>query len=299
MRRLLSIPEILEWADAYRLRKGNWPILSTGPVRGQHDDTWRNVDNALRYGLRGLHSGSSLAQLLAEHRGARNPSRLPSLSAAQILRWADSHHQRTGAWPTSESGPIQDAPGETWKAIDHALRLGMRSLRGDSSLARLLSARRGVRNIQALPPLTRNKILAWAGAYFRRHQTWPTSKSGPIDKQPGETWSGVNAALRSGRRGFPGGSSLARLLAKYRGVRNPKQPPPLTERKILRWSRTYRQQYGYWPNRHSGLIPGSGGDTWAMVDRALQKGQRTLPGKSSLYRLVNGRGNVREKMRRY
>jgi hypothetical protein len=285
-RRLLSIPEILEWADTYYVRKGQWPILSTGPIRGQHDDTWRNVDNALRYGLRGLPGSSSLAQLLAEHRGVRNPSRLPSLTVNQILGWTDAHQQRTGAWPTSESGAIQDAPGETWKAIDHALRLGMRSLKGGSSLARLLAQRRGVRNIQALPPLTVKKILTWADTYYRQHQAWPTSKSGPIAKAPGETWSGVNAALRSGRRGFPGGSSLARLLAKYRGVRNPKQPPPLTEKQILRWARSYYQQHGNWPNRHSGPIPNSGGDTWAMVDRALQKGQRALPGKSSLYRLL-------------
>jgi len=151
----------------------------------------------------------------------------------------------------------------------------------------LLAQRRGVRNIQALPALTKKNILAWADAYFRKHQVWPTSKSGPIDKAPGETWSGVNAALRSGRRGFPGGSSLARLLAKHRGVRNPKQPPPLNEKQILRWARAYYQEHASWPNRHSGPIPGSGGDTWAMVDRALQKGQRTLQGRSSLYRLLN------------
>jgi hypothetical protein len=209
------------------------------------------------------------------------------LTATRILAWVDNHHQRLGTWPTSESGPIADAPGETWKAIDHALRLGMRSLKGNSSLARLLAQRRGVRNIQALPALTKKKILAWSDAYFRKHRIWPTSKSGPIAKAPGETWSGVNAALRSGRRGFKGGSSLARLLAKYRGVRNVKQPPPLNEKQILRWARAYYRQHGSWPTRHSGPIPGSHGDTWAMVDRALQKGQRTLPGKSSLYRLLN------------
>jgi hypothetical protein len=30
------------------------------------DEKWRNIDNALRYGLRGLPGGSSLAKLLAE-----------------------------------------------------------------------------------------------------------------------------------------------------------------------------------------------------------------------------------------
>src|SRR5262249_32726992 len=152
-------------ADAYHRRTGHWPIIRSGSIRGAHDDSWRNIDNALRYGLRGLPGGSSLAQLLAEERGVRNPCRLSRLTLAQILTWADAHHQRSGKWPNTESGPIVDAPGETWKAIDQALRLGMRTLKGGSSLARLLAQRRGVRNIQALPPLTVKQILAWADAY--------------------------------------------------------------------------------------------------------------------------------------
>ena len=52
--------------------------------------------------------------------------------------------------------------------------------------------------------------------------------SGPINGAPGETWSAVTSALGVGRRGFGGGSSLARLLAKYRGVRNHMDVPRLT-----------------------------------------------------------------------
>ena len=51
------------------------------------------------------------------------------------------------------------------------------------------------------------------------------SHSGRVADGDGETWSGINTALQAGRRGFPGGSSLARVLAKHRGVRNPKDPP--------------------------------------------------------------------------
>jgi hypothetical protein len=43
-------------------------------------------------------------------------------------------------------------------------------------------------------------------------------KSGAIIDAPGETWSGVNAALERGNRGLPGGSSLARLIKKHLGV---------------------------------------------------------------------------------
>ena len=39
---------------------------------------------------------------------------------------------------------------------------------------------------------------------------------------------------------MPGGSSLPRLLAAHRGVRNRKQLPRLTERQIVRWARAHR-----------------------------------------------------------
>jgi hypothetical protein len=48
----------------------------------------------------------------------------------------------------------------------------------------------------------------------------------------------VNNALSFG---LPGGSSLARLLARERGVRNRCGLPPLTEAAILRWARAHRQ----------------------------------------------------------
>jgi hypothetical protein len=57
----------------------------------------------------------------------------------QILEWADAHFARTGKWPTAASGPVAGAPGETWKAIDAALRRGFRGLPAGSSLAWLLA----------------------------------------------------------------------------------------------------------------------------------------------------------------
>jgi hypothetical protein len=285
-RTILYISQILAWADAYRKRTGSWPNLNSGRITGTLDETWRRVDSALRIGLRGLPGGSSLARLLAERRGVRNLSCLPRLTNKQILAWADAHYKHTGAWPISESGPIPGTTGETWKAIDHALRLGMRSLPAESSLSRLLAKRRGVRNIQALPRLTLEQVLSWADAHHDRTGTWPTSDSGSIPGASGETWSAVNAALQKGRRGFPGQSSLAQVLAKARGVRNPKQPSRLSVKWILHCAHAYQRRHGTWPTRNSGPIAEMDGETWAMIDRALARGQRGLRRKSSLYRLL-------------
>src|SRR5262249_58060632 len=94
---------------------------------------------ALRQGLRGLLGDSSLAQLLAARRGVRNVQALPPLTEGQIVAWALAHHDRTGGWPYEDSGPVAEAPGETWKNLDAALRQGLRGLPGDSSLARLIA----------------------------------------------------------------------------------------------------------------------------------------------------------------
>src|SRR5262249_25265623 len=105
---------------------------------GGTGQTWRSVDEALYRGQRGLSGGSSLPQLLAQHRGVRNHLQAPRLTIQQILAWADLHFRRTGKWPTKNSGPVEDTPGETWLAINTALARKLRGLRVRSSLARLL-----------------------------------------------------------------------------------------------------------------------------------------------------------------
>jgi hypothetical protein len=130
-------------------------------------ENWRKIDNALRYGLRGLPPGSSLAKLLALRRGYRNRAELPPLVPAVILAWADTYRARTGAWPTEDSGPVEGS-GETWGNIDAALRQGLRGLSGGSSLAGLIARERGVRNRAAIPRLTVRQILEWADAHHER-----------------------------------------------------------------------------------------------------------------------------------
>jgi hypothetical protein len=88
-----------------------------------------------------------------------------------------------------------------------ALRNGIRGLPGRDSLARLLAPQGKQRNRRELPALEVRQIFAWADAYFARTGVWPRENSGPIAEAPGESWSGVNQALKQGHRGLPGGDS--------------------------------------------------------------------------------------------
>jgi hypothetical protein len=211
----LTVEQILAWADAHYARTGEWPSKESGEIPGTGGEKWSAIDTALHQGHRGLPGGTTLAQLLAAERGRFHPQLLPPLTVEQILAWADAHHARTGRWPRASSGTIPESPGDTWARVDGALFKGQRGLSPGDSLARLLERERGVRNIQHLPPLTTQQILAWAEEHFARTGKRPTRYSGPIPGAPGETWAHVEDALGKGLRGQPGGSSLAKLLALY------------------------------------------------------------------------------------
>jgi hypothetical protein len=282
----LEVDQVLAWADAHHARTGQWPIQDSGPIAESPRDKWRNIDNALRLGLRGFQPGSSLARLLAERRGVRNRSALPGLTEAQILAWADSYRAGHGRWPQAKSGPVETAPGETWNGVETALQVGLRGLPGGSSLAKLLAEHRGLRNSQCLPPLTVAQILAWADRFYQRCGRWPKINSGPVAEAPGETWNGVNVSLQLGCRGLPGGSTLARLLAAERGARHRTELPDLSVEQILAWADAHRERTNQWPKSTSGPIADAPGETWCAVHVALQKGGRGLTGGSSLPQLL-------------
>jgi len=281
----ITIREILSWADAYFAHWGRWPTRVSGAVEGQIDLTWCGINIALCNANRGLPGGSSLAQLLAKHRGVRNRMRLPAFTIKELLKWIDAHRKRKGEWPTLYSGPIPESPGDTWECVDRALRNANRDLPGGDSLAQLLARHRKVRNIASLPRLTIKQILAWADAYHRRTGRWPTRDSGPIPEAPGETWYRVATALFNGSRRLRA-TTLARLLQRYRGVRNIKNLPPLRIKDVVRWADAHFARTGQWPTHLSGPVLDAPGETWGAINGTLQRGGRRQPGGSSLYRVL-------------
>ena len=282
----LTESQILAWADAHHAQTGEWPIKFSGPVAGVRGESWNAVDHSLRISRRGLPGGSSLAQLLEVQRGVRNVQAVPDLTVEEVLGWADEYHAKNGAWPTRDSGPVPGTAGETWSAVAQALVVGGRGLPERSSLAKLLARHRGARNHMDVLPLTTERILAWADAHRERTGRWPIRSSGVIHEAEGEAWSTVEAALVVGVRGLPGGDSLAKFLARHRGVRNKQALPPLSLDRIREWVDAHHRRTGTWPKPASGAIPESHGETWAAVNSALARGGRGLSGGSSLYRVV-------------
>jgi hypothetical protein len=65
----LSIKKILAWADAHFQCTGTWPHHDSGAIAEAPGETWLAVAKALIAGSRGLAGGTTLARLLAKHRG--------------------------------------------------------------------------------------------------------------------------------------------------------------------------------------------------------------------------------------
>jgi hypothetical protein len=62
--------------------------------------------------------------------------------------------------------------------------------------------------------------------------------------------------------------------------------PPLNLESILAWADSYRVRTGRWPSAGSGTIPESPSDTWDSINAALARGNRGLPGGTSLAALL-------------
>jgi hypothetical protein len=287
MRRpVLTVPQILAWADAFHKATGSWPKRDSGRIIGSLGENWSAVNLALRNCGRGLHVPCiSLARLLEEQRGVRNRGRLPKFTVRQIVAWTIAHYERTSTWPTHSSGPIRGAPGETWFAVDKSLRNGTRGLKGGSSLFRLLVEHHHVRRHRRVPAITTDQILAWADAHFARFKCPPNQTSRRIPGTSGITWGAVDQMLDEGYRGLPGGSSLSLLLDGRYPVRS-RHPAPLRISQILRWAKAYFREHRKWPHVKSAGFAGDSGITWGAVHQALRGGYRGLPGGSSLSKLL-------------
>jgi hypothetical protein len=154
--------------------------------------------------------------MASEEHGKRKLLYKPPLSVEQVLAWAKAHFQRTGRWPHAQTGTIPEAPCESWRKIDHALRYGWRGLPSGTSLSKLLNERIGPKGSKGKPPLTLEQVLVWMQTHHERTGKCPDGKSGAVQDAPSETWNAIEQALRHGNRGLPAGLSL-RLLKQQHG----------------------------------------------------------------------------------
>ena len=279
----LTLEQVLAWADSHYQRTGRWPAAKGGgPIPEAPNEKWANIVQVMSGGQRGFDGSLPLAQALVKYRGKSHHMHLPPLTRKMIIEWAEFHHLYTGKWPGYYSGRVLGQPDEQWSRIDGALMGGHRGLPGGSSIAKLLGKKRREPKRPRVASLTVERILKWADAHKRRTGRWPVQKSGAVHGRSGERWVNIDAALRRGVRGLPGGSSLADLFARHRGVRNPAALPKYRVKRILAWIDDHCRRTGRWPTKNSGQVSAAPLERWLAIDAALRVGLRGLPGGSSL-----------------
>jgi hypothetical protein len=106
----LILDQVLALYDSHHAHTGQWSGKQSGKVWEGRAETWSNLDQALRLGLRGLPRGLTRARLLQEARGVRNRNKPPPVTKKQIVAWAVAQRDRTGVWPTNRAGPVQGVP---------------------------------------------------------------------------------------------------------------------------------------------------------------------------------------------
>jgi hypothetical protein len=289
---ILSVQQIATWAEEFRAEWGRWPDINSGQIPGSGGESWCSV-NAWLWKGGGGEWGAALRKRLFGGQRLTARRRFGPFTVDQILGWADFSHKANGCWPTASPAEVPGNPGLTWRYVNWCLTYGGAGLPGGSSLVRLLAAHRGRERPNYRPRLTIEGILSWADAHHTAHGCWPTSTSGAVAGVPGETWAKIDAALSGGCRGLPGGSSVVRLLRDQRGrVKYRRERAALSPRQILAWADAHHAATEKWPREKTGPVLGAPGERWRAVDQALKRGDRGLPGGSTLLQFLaeNGRG---------
>ncbi len=145
--------------------------------------------------------------------------------------------------------------------------------------------------------LTEAEIRAWGDTFHEKYNRYPQIASDNDGLPDGEDWAVIDTALRYGRRGLKGGSSLAKMFGYDR--------PDHNITLILQWADKCHRLTGHWPTCETGTHrnPTKYGlpdrktrgfaEDWHAIDMALRYGLRGLPGRMSLYRLLVKSGRIR------
>lgn len=284
----LTVEEIQLAALKHLCQTGSLPSsASREPAPSIPGCTWHSINNAAFYGLRGLPQ-SSLSAILA-------PLRI--ITEEELRSAALEYFQHTGRFPSAGSqGTVSGLPSETWRTMAHAMSSGRclnSSAQGISEFMRPLRKQHNA-PAQGVPPgtlrkplLNEDSVRAAARDFFRLHGRLPTHHSRePIPSLPNETWPGINFAGQNGSRGLSEGRTVSKILAPLRaelGI-----DPPLSEAGIVAAAQEFHRLNGRLPNSgdSSQRPPGLPRDTWCILNHALSRGLRGLPGGTTLAKLL-------------
>ncbi|MDC0274489.1 hypothetical protein OAK91_07135, partial [Planctomycetaceae bacterium] len=316
----------------YRNLTGKWP-KSNAPVDSDQNLRWGRLYYQLKIGFEGLPRGINLNALIDAIKIDKHDKFTPhKLTKAWIKKQSQIFYSVNHEFPNPRKTGYLRYIGRTnlsWESIDLALKFGLRGLNGGSSLVSLFvtkysktNRKNSQKDIDEKPPTTHSKntsfkssnqssktnssgltygwIAIQASEYYSEHGKWPNAYSGKIDGSD-TTWASIDAALRIGLKGFPGGESLDRLIkplslvkgspSKTQKKSRPKQSElhgvrstsiqkkqshtNLNEEWIIHKALEHRKVKGFLPDQKSGIVLGTN-EFWYGIHYALLNKKRGL-----------------------
>ena len=224
-------------------------------------ETWSKVDNALRFGLRGLPGGSSLAILFADNRESRSIWNRPKLTIPQILAWADAFYARRAGGPQTVLArllrpPVKHGPPSASLSSEDRgdCPAGLPCVSywqwsGTCGIQPVCPDSPASASLRGQPPSRTDRRMAHGGL-----RTDPRVSRRDVENR------GQGTAERHARASA--GASLARLLEEQGLKPNALTRPPLSLRMILAWADAYfeAQESGRKsPRGRSRMLPASVG----------------------------------------
>lgn len=188
----------------------------------------------------------------------------------QVKGWVEEYYNRTGKYPSCESGDIIEAD-TTWSKIDKYFIRKSRGLVDYDSLSDFIdkefNRQKTIYTIQ--------QVKSWVEEYYNRTGKYPSEHSGNI---PGTdiAWCNISGYFRRQSKGLAGYESLLDFLNKEF-----EHKIDYTIEQIKGWVEIYKNRTGKYPGGHSGDICGFD-TTWKKVDDYFRVGSRGLIGYDSL-----------------
>jgi hypothetical protein len=302
----LTEERILGWIRLFHEKEGRWPSCDDRPVWERDAEKgwvvvpgkrWGTLDAALRSGAFSLTGGSSLQKLRAAH-GLVSGDKLP-LSAEVLIRWIGIFQRKEGRCPTGKDTCVweEDSAGafillknESWKAIDSAIYLGLRGLKGLRGLTlHTFKQKHGLGDCRTL---TEEQLVAWIRKFRERQGKWPSDSDTTVWDQdergewfivPGESWGALDSTLGKGTRGLAHlkGQSLSKLRRRH-GLHEDR-----SEEQIVRWIRLFHEKEGRWPSQYDLAVWDRtdlgewvlvANESWKRLDTIIRLGCRGMKG---------------------
>jgi len=256
----LAVNFTVREACLYIDKNGQAPNRDSGPLANFPDITWEMIDDAFL--AKGGKAKISLERLLIDA-GLAAP-----ITSNQIFESALLHMvENDCSWPSAQTGgTVINMPEKTWHDISNLF------LRGD--LEEYPAE-------YSIPLFIKDKVREQAVKFLDQHGRLPTNEDGPIPDYEFVTLGMINDAFLNG------GASKISLEGVF--VETGLLEKDLDYNEDIIWNMMLEylgnSKPPVFPTPHSKDACPIEGETWQMLNHYLEKGQKGLPGKSSLFKL--------------